>query len=160
MEGFTPKKLCFKIEPPTIVLFYQLDASGKLHRRSIPIRNLNEKSRVAEIIKDLYNTHHGKYLKKIPEKQLHKLLSKLHSQVYGNDDASRPGPGIAENENFNRLGDDDLNKVKDKMSVSFEKNRVKPGDENWKYDVEIDFEENGGNKIESGWDSDESDNEF
>ena len=28
MEGFTPKKLCFKIEPPTIVLFYQLDASG------------------------------------------------------------------------------------------------------------------------------------
>ena len=88
------------------------------------------------------------------------MLSKLHNQVYGNEDASRPGPGIAENENFNRLGDDDLNKVKDKMSVSFEKNRVKPGDENWKYDVEIDFEENGGNKIESGWDSDESDNEF
>ena len=61
---------------------------------------------------------------------------------------------------MNKLDDDQLNKVKDKMSVSFEKNRVKPGDENWKYDIEVDFKAEENSKIESGWDSGDSDIEF
>ncbi len=47
------------------------------------------------------------------------------------------------------------------MSEDFEKNRIKPDDADWKYDVEVDFGDPGMNKIESGWDSaDDSDLEF
>ena len=91
---------------------------------------------------------------------MHKLLSKLHGNIYGVNGAPGASYDIEENENLNRLDDDNLNKVKDKMSVSFERNRIKPGDENWKYNIEVDFEVDEGNKMESGWDSDESDNEF
>ena len=92
---------------------------------------------------------------------MQKLLYKLHNHIYGDLGASSSSPlDVAENENLNKLGDDDLNKVKEKMSVSFEKNRIKPGDDKWQYDIEIDFGADGGNKIESGWDSNESDNEF
>ena len=46
------------------------------------------------------------------------------------------------------------------MSESFEQNRVKPGDPEWKYEIDVDFEAGDGNKLESGWDSEESELEF
>ena len=58
------------------------------------------------------------------------------------------------NFNLNKLDDDELNKVKQKMDETFEENQIKPGDENWQYDIEVDFDK-GVNKIESGWDSEE-----
>lgn len=39
------------------------------------------------------------------------------------------------------------------MDILFEANRIKPGDEGFEYNKEVDF---GGVKIESGWDSDNS----
>ena len=66
-----------------------------------------------------------------------------------------------ETENLNKLDDEELEKVKEKMSVKFEENQVKPEDQDWKYDIEVDFDLDAGNKIESGWDaSEESDMEF
>ena len=89
------------------------------------------------------------------------LLLKLYNEIYNeNDNEADPSLLDVKDENLNKLDDAELNKVKDKMSVSFEQNRIKPGDENWKYDIEVDFEEEGGNKMESGWDSEESDIEF
>ncbi|XP_065061038.1 centrosomal protein of 19 kDa-like [Rhopilema esculentum] len=160
MENVTPKSCCFKIEPPTLILFYELNESGKIHRRSIPIRNLNEKSRIDDIIKDLNNTHHQKYLKTVPEKQLKRLLKKLHEKIYSYGKATNLVSPSNSDEDFNKLDDEELNKVKDKMSESFEQNRVKPGDPEWKYEIDVDFEAGNGNKLESGWDSEESELEF
>ena len=42
------------------------------------------------------------------------------------------------------------------MEKVFEANRLKPGDEGYEYEIEKEF--GGGEKIESGWDSDESSN--
>eukprot|EP00795_Rhopilema_esculentum_P006826 gene6826-12419_t len=132
----------------------------KIHRRSIPIRNLNEKSRIDDIIKDLNNTHHQKYLKTVPEKQLKRLLKKLHEKIYSYGKATNLVSPSNSDEDFNKLDDEELNKVKDKMSESFEQNRVKPGDPEWKYEIDVDFEAGNGNKLESGWDSEESELEF
>ena len=73
-------------------------------------------------------------------------------------------------DNLNQLDDKKLNEVKKHMNSSFEQNQVKPGDQNWQYDIEVDFEnadEDSGalavadiDGIESaGWDE-ESDMEF
>ena len=68
-------------------------------------------------------------------------------------------------DNLNKLDDEKLNEVKKQMNSSFEHNQVKPGDSNWKYDIEVDFgsDLNDVGKIESaGWDDedDDSDMEF
>ena len=39
------------------------------------------------------------------------------------------------------------------MDVLFEANRLKPGDDGYEYDKEVNF---GGPKMESGWDSENS----
>jgi centrosomal protein CEP19 len=56
-------------------------------------------------------------------------------------------------EDLNKLGDIELNKKKAEMDEVFEEHRVRPGDEGFQYDVEVDFENENG-KI-SGWDSDD-----
>ena len=90
------------------------------------------------------------------------MLTKLHEQIYSFKKASDSLQNqiVDGNKDLNKLDDAELDKVKEKMSESFEEHRVKPGDKDWKYDIEVDFEENAGNKIESGWDSEESDLEF
>ena len=62
--------------------------------------------------------------------------------------------------NLNKLDDSDLQKVKDVMDEEFEKNRLKPGDEGWKYDVEVDFSTPQGGIESSAWDNDDDDSDM
>ena len=57
---FSPKKCCIKYEPPTLVLFYELKSTGKLHRRSIPIRDFNNGNNKGVLESLLKESHHGK----------------------------------------------------------------------------------------------------
>ena len=63
------------------------------------------------------------------------------------------------NEDFNRVDEEELDRIKKKMDVSFEANRVKPGDDSYQYDLDVEFE-----SVEvdaCSWDSnDESDPDF
>ena len=62
-------------------------------------------------------------------------------------------------EDLNKVDEDTLKHKKAVMEQTFERNRKKPGDPGFQYDVEVDFE---GGAIEScDWDSEnDSDNEF
>ena len=62
-------------------------------------------------------------------------------------------------EDLNKLDDAMLNRKKEIMDASFEKNCKKRNDPDFKYDVEVDFEQGAIESCE--WDSDkESDEEF
>ena len=177
-----PKKCCIKYDPPTLVLFYELKSNGKLHRRSIPLRDKDEYDQT-QIFANLMNeTHHSKYLKEFNKNQIKRLIKKVMEESSGlqidlNSDLNNTGTMLDEKEanlqeklnidmkkdDLNKLDDDKLNVVKEHMNGSFEKNQVKPGDDKWQYDIEVDFENNSeGAKIEaSPWDDDdESDLEF
>lgn len=175
------KKCCIRFDPPTLILYYELPASGKIHRRSIPIKGEEfEEGDSQKLLENLLTTHHTNYIKKFKKEQLLRLLKmliekqgfgmdiKLNSmQSTGNKDSENiPSPKTSdvnlELEDLNKLGDEELNQIKKEMNYSFEENRVKPGDDNWKYDIEVDFEENVnqvGNIESAGWD-DDSDMEF
>lgn len=56
-------------------------------------------------------------------------------------------------EDLNLLSEDQLKAKKAEMDVLFEANRLKPGDDGYEYDKEVDF---SGPKMESGWDSENS----
>lgn len=61
-------------------------------------------------------------------------------------------------EDLNKATDEYLEKKKEEMNAMFELHRLKPGDEDYVYDKEVDFDV--GPKMESGWDSDDSMSDF
>ncbi|KAK3738103.1 hypothetical protein QZH41_013837 [Actinostola sp. cb2023] len=157
---YTPKKCGIKFDPPTLVVFYEDTSSGKLHRRSIPIRKFDEQTDISETVNKLKSsTHHLKYLEHIPHEQIESLLKMIQDKKRGIDptppSAYQPTIELNTDEDLNKLDDKDLNVRKAAMDVNFEKHRLNPGDEGFEYDKEIDFPDTG--KIESGWDNEEED---
>lgn len=131
----------------------------------MPLRNFNKNSGVERVALELQNNaRHKKYLDKLPLHQLEKMISIIKDKLNGlsmdeilkkNKDIDKIDP----EEDLNKVDEDTLKYKKAVMDQVFEKNRKKPGDLDFKYDVEVDFE---GGAIEScDWDSDnDTDNEF
>lgn len=61
-------------------------------------------------------------------------------------------------EDLNKATDEHLAKRKEEMDILFDSNCLKPGDEGYVYDKEVDFDV--GPKMESGWDSDDTMSDF
>ncbi|XP_001633900.2 centrosomal protein of 19 kDa [Nematostella vectensis] len=156
---YSPKKFGVKYEPPTLVLFYVDKATDKLHRRSIPVRKFDGDSSIQNTANELKkSSHHGKFIEGIPQKQIEKLLKLIQDKIKGLEPKptpteNKPAAQVDPDKNLNKLGDDELNKVKAAMDIDFEKNRIRPGDEDFEYDKEVDFGDAG--KIESGWDEED-----
>ncbi|XP_068699707.1 centrosomal protein of 19 kDa-like isoform X2 [Montipora foliosa] len=155
---FTPRKCGVKFDPPTLVLYYDANLTGKLHKRSMPIRMLRKDSSISDAVEELRkSSRHGKYLEKISVSQLEKLLTMIQKKMKGLDPldsreiAASVNSGHSE-EDFNKLDDYELDKRKADMDKEFEMNRIRPGDKDFVYDKEVEF--NGG-KIESGWDEED-----
>lgn len=66
--------------------------------------------------------------------------------------SSGPRPNSSGEEDLNKLDDYELDKRKAAMDEDFEKNRLRPGDADYVYDKEVEFNEG---KIESGWDDED-----
>lgn len=66
--------------------------------------------------------------------------------------SSGPRPNSSEEEDLNKLDNYELDKRKAAMDEDFEKNRLRPGDADYVYDKEVEFNEG---KIESGWDDED-----
>jgi len=166
MLDIDPKKCCVKFDPPTQVLFYEITKEKKIHRRSIPIKNLPLKQG-GQILKELFDSHHGKYIERFKKEQIIRVLNILIEKNNGTsikvnqfNDKETFGINMDE-DNLNKLNDEKLNEVKKHMNSSFVENQVKPGDDNWEYDINVDFDDNIAGGIESaGWDEEESDMEF
>lgn len=165
MEDIVIKKCGVKFDPPAIVVMYTDNGSHKTRRRTMPLREFSKNSQVEEAAKDLKaNPRHGKYVAQIPKAQLSRLITIIKDKLNGmsleaslarNDEMDKLDP----EENLNTVDEETLQRKKDVMEKTFEKNQVRPTDPDFKYDVEVEFDEE--NVIESGWDSgDGSDLEF
>ena len=66
--------------------------------------------------------------------------------------SSGPRANGSEEDDLNKLDDYELDKRKAAMDEDFEKNRLRPGDADYVYDKEVEFNEG---KIESGWDDED-----
>lgn len=156
-----------RFDPPALVITYKDWRAGKLRRRTMPLRNFNKNSNIETTVKDMKeNQRHTRFILLFPAAQLHRLLAIIKDKLSGLSlEAS-----IARNNDIDTVkADEDLNKVdseilvrkKLQMDSTFERNRKKPGDPDFQYNVEVDFEEVVGKVETSGWDSgDDSDQDF
>ncbi|KAJ3248624.1 Centrosomal protein of 19 kDa [Chytriomyces hyalinus] len=158
-----------KFKPATLYVFFKDMEQGKYKRRKIPVRDLSKSVQIESIahalIKrhDILNVVPFKNLLSVLEKiqsqlgsQTSEIISKPNNTTTTNTTKDLPplpkalppppyAPVMHESSridgslNLNKLGDDALSKVKSDMNFEFEKNRIKPGDAAFEYDVQKSF---------------------
>ncbi len=161
------KKCGVRFEPPAIMVTY-VNSSGKLHRRTMPLRNFNKRSGVPRVAEELKNSsRHKKYLEHLPLPQLEKLICIIRDKMNGVslESSLRKNSKLTDldpDEDLNKVDEETLKRKKAIMEEAFNKNKKEIGDEDFVYDVEVDFEgaAGGAATVETcEWDSN-SDNEF
>ena len=149
---YIPKRFGLTYNPPQIVVEYQKPSSGKLYHHKIKLQKLSSKSKISEIIEDIYKNHNI-YLNhhKVSKTQIIQLVEKLREKYISNnnkDDVSINKRNslkydIGTNENFNGLSTEELNEKKAYMDKFYEKHNIKVGDKNFQYDIRKDFSNDG-----------------
>ena len=165
---FAPKKCGIRYEPPTLVIEYVVMATGKLHRRCMPLRSINGVSNPdTEAKKFKSSPKHGKYLEKISQEKLSRVLGKCIKYLKGSaaisskpqrlnlDDDDIMGTQ-ATDADMNKLNDSELQFEKSKMQRDFLGKQIKPGDSEFEYDKEVDFGSGKLGDVECEWDESEA----
>lgn len=151
-----------RFDPPALVLCYK--QSGKIRRRSMPLRNFNKHAGIDHMMENLNsNPRHSKFVRLLSAAQLQRLLTIIKDKLCGLSlEASIARNNVMDTlspeENLNKVDPETLQRKKLIMDSSFEKRRKRPGDPGYQYNVEVDFENIA---IEtSGWDSENSEPDF
>ena len=148
---YIPKRFGLTYNPPQIVVEYQKPSSGKLYHHKIKLQKLSSKSKISEIIEDIYKNHNI-YLNhhKVSKAQIIQLVEKLREKYISNNNKDENTNktnslkyDIGTNENFNGLSTEELNEKKAYMDKFYEKHNIKVGDKNFQYDIRKDFANDG-----------------
>ena len=82
-EAIALKRCGVRFTPPALMITYTKDG-GRLHRRTMPLRNFNKNSGVTRIVQEMKQSkRHEKYLRQMSALQLEKLVTILHDQLNG-----------------------------------------------------------------------------
>ncbi|ESO83827.1 hypothetical protein LOTGIDRAFT_146419 [Lottia gigantea] len=162
-NDFIVKKCGLKFDPVGLVISYVDMHTNKMRRRTMPLRDFDKNSKIDNVVLELQDSKHKRFINLIPRGQLVRLLTiakdkltgmSLEASLARNNDLDKIDP----EENLNKVDEETLQRKKLRMDALFERNRKKPDDPDFQYDIEVDFDNEA--KIEScGWDSD-SDGEF
>ncbi|XP_059094485.1 centrosomal protein of 19 kDa-like [Tigriopus californicus] len=141
-----------------VVLKYRHVSSGLVRKRSMPVRNLTKSSDCYAEAGQL-KKRHDKYLRDIPTVRIEKMIKLLQDTMKGKSlvealAAAKMDFSINFDEDMNKLTDQELQRRKELMDVTFQKKQVKAGDPDFIYDKQVDFSDAA--KLESGWDSQEA----
>eukprot|EP00116_Pleurobrachia_bachei_P010807 sb/3471069/ len=176
LRMFSPRKCGIKYDPPTLILEYIVTATGKLHRRSMPLRDVTG-STDPDLAARKWKSHpkHGKYLEKLDEEKLSRVLGKCirylrGAEAIGGGTRGKPTRlvlddddllGGSDNMDLNKLNDSELQFEKSKMQRGFLDRQIKPGDSEFEYNKEVDFGSGNLDNVEGcEWDESEENSDF
>ena len=162
---YDPKRFGLSYDPPQIVIEYQRPSSGKLYHHKINCYKYTQKSKISEIVDEIYKNHNS-YLnhKRINKAQIIQLVEKLRTRYQenrkknkeeskNNFDEEEYDYKSNENEDLNKVSKEELDKKKKQMDKVYEKNKIEYGDEKFQYDVRKDF---NNDQYAAEWDDDSS----
>ncbi len=91
-----------------------------------------------EVESSMKSEEKKKEKEKEPEKKIEKKLEKKNNEEL--EEEEEYGFDEFEDEDLNKLNDSELKKKKAEMDIGFEKNNIKKGDANFKYDIRKEFD--------------------
>ncbi|ESN92367.1 hypothetical protein HELRODRAFT_89579 [Helobdella robusta] len=146
-DSFVVEKCGIKFSPASIVITYKgVERKERLRIRIVPVRNINSQSTARGIVENLkLSSSYKNLVEKIPIQQLENLIQMLIDSKKNIDkkeiiSKARKMMEIDPNEDLNKVDEDVLIMKKALMNETYEKNLIKPGDENFKYDVVLQME--------------------
>ncbi|KAJ9578197.1 hypothetical protein L9F63_005586 [Diploptera punctata] len=149
------KKCGIRFTSPALILVYEdVSKKNKLRKYIMPIRKFKDNSNASFVAENL-KLRHKTMLECVSTIQIEKMLRILQEHLKGNDinqtlETVNKEFTVNADEDLNKLGDDEIRRKKKIMDWTFNKNHIKPDD--------INFIQK--QKIESGWDEEESDDLF
>uniref|UniRef100_H2Y904 Centrosomal protein of 19 kDa n=1 Tax=Ciona savignyi TaxID=51511 RepID=H2Y904_CIOSA len=161
-EMYSVKKCGVKLKPPTLVVTYEDESLHRMRCRKMPLRNFKANSNVSRTAEEMKkNARHQMLLKDVSQIQIEKMLHIVQGTLNGLtiDEAVKKAEkemSVDPEVDLNKLDQSKVEKAKRIMDEAFEQNRVKPGDDDFQYDVEVDFGNEGAVET-SGWDSNSDD---
>ncbi|XP_013779953.1 centrosomal protein of 19 kDa-like [Limulus polyphemus] len=161
---YIAKKLGVRFKSPALVLVYEDLTTKKLHRRTMPVRGMFKNSSASRLAADIKDRHKD-FLESVPAVRIEKLLRIIQENMKGNVldlslNVVETEFSVNPEEDLNKLDDESLKRKKEIMDQTFEMNRKKPGDTDYQYDIQVDFDQDPGPVETSEWDLDDNDDEF
>mmetsp|Transcript_67444 Transcript_67444/g.197225 ORF Transcript_67444/g.197225 Transcript_67444/m.197225 type:complete len:201 (-) Transcript_67444:357-959(-) len=172
-----PKRFGLNYDPPSIILEYLQVSTGKLFHRRIGLRRLRANSDPARVAEKLRQKNKALLAEdRVSFDQIVSLVSRLQEgpskreKVQGDKAVACKGidnrvnnvVDIVEHRfenvdyhtmNLNKLSPEEVLQHKAKMDIAFYQNQKKPGDADYVYDVQVDF--NTEEAADNDWDSEE-----
>lgn len=166
-----PKRFGLNYDPPSIILEYSQISTGKLFHRRIGLRRLRVSSDPARVAEKLRQKNRALLAEdRVSFDQIVSLVTRLQEDLAHRDTAAsadkalggeKVGAAIGNRAeridyhtaNLNKLSPEEVLKHKAQMDVVFYKNQKKPGDPDFVYDVQVDFEADA--SAPNDWDSEE-----
>lgn len=156
------KRCGIRFKPPALIILFEEDVQGKMKLKKcvMPIRNFRRNSNINFHASELKARH--AYLETVPMVTIEKMLRLLQENLKGNtleDSLVKVNRefSVDSDEDLNKLDTEQLDKKKEIMDLSFNKNAVRPEDPSFVYDKRVDYEDH--EKIESAWDQQEDDDD-
>lgn len=151
----TLKKYGLRLKPPAIIIYYET-SSGSLRKCIMPVRNFRKNSNI-DTVAEQFKQRHSKVLNNVPKYRIEKLFRILQECFKGipldqSVEKIQKEFSLDSDEDLNKVDENVLKRKKELMNETFITSQKSPGDPDYMYDVEKDFDVVVGEA--SGWDSD------
>ena len=144
-QGFKPKRYALAYNPPTIILEYGDDTLGLLRTRKFRLKKIATDTNLEGTANEIIRTFPSRIDRAFVSKaQILRLLEVLKRKIV------RRNQTLMAETDLNKYNTDDLNEIKEQMNETFVKHELRPGDEGYAYDVQVDF---GAPTEANEWDS-------
>ncbi|KAE8907587.1 hypothetical protein PF002_g44 [Phytophthora fragariae] len=150
VRGIEPRRLALRYEPPGIIVeyVYQGDVGRQLYHHEIDLKaelslgsGRFSEYRLEGLVHDIIKQHEEVVGgSKVSSTQLVRLVRMLvDHQHISSESAPSPAPMLPQAD-YNRVSETQLKQVKHKMDLVFEQNIIRPDQEGYQYDKQVDFQ--------------------
>ena len=153
----TVQKIGVSFNGPSLILVYI--SNGVTRKRNMPLRDISKDCDCSAVVNRL-KLRHNKYLENVSDIKLEKFVLLAREHIRGNTlndglENVTKALTIDPDEDLNKLNKKDLDRQKQIMDITFEKNYIGKDHPDYVHDKQVDFKPSG---AKADWD-DSDDNE-
>ena len=154
----TVQKIGVSFRGPSLILVYT--SNGVMRKRDMPLRDITKDCDCSAVVKRL-KLRHNKYLETVSDIKLEKFVLLAREHIRGNNlndgmENVTKALTINPDEDLNKLSKKELDRQKQIMDITFEKNYIGKDHPDYVHDKQVDFRPSG---TKADWDDSDDEDE-